>query len=124
MNSRREQVWVGLFVLVAKDPERAMHELGPYFHYVNNAYGRWLNEDRAATGFGDKALLEPMTLEAFRSSGILRILTPSQAIDMFNAMLSKMPVEHFMMMAPPGLAPAKFAEYAEVFAREVIPAFN
>jgi alkanesulfonate monooxygenase SsuD/methylene tetrahydromethanopterin reductase-like flavin-dependent oxidoreductase (luciferase family) len=114
----------GLFVLVAKDPEKAMHELAPYFHYVNNAYGRWLNEDRAATGFGDKALLKPMTLEAFKTSGILSILTPSQAIDMFNRMLSKAAVEHFMMMAPPGLPRSKFAEYAEVFAKEVIPAFH
>jgi alkanesulfonate monooxygenase SsuD/methylene tetrahydromethanopterin reductase-like flavin-dependent oxidoreductase (luciferase family) len=114
----------GLFVLVAKDPEKAMHDLAPYFHYVNNAYGQWLNEDRAATGFGDTALLQPMTLPAFKASGILKILTPPQAIEMFNKMVSRAPVEHFMMMLPPGLPPAKFAEYAEVFAKEVIPAFS
>jgi alkanesulfonate monooxygenase SsuD/methylene tetrahydromethanopterin reductase-like flavin-dependent oxidoreductase (luciferase family) len=113
----------GLFVLVAYDPEKAMHELAPYFHYVNNAYGEWLNEDRASTGFGHQTLLKPMTLEAFKTSGILRILTPSQAIDMFNKMLSQAPVEHFMMMMPPGLSPSRFAEYAEIFAKEVIPAF-
>jgi alkanesulfonate monooxygenase SsuD/methylene tetrahydromethanopterin reductase-like flavin-dependent oxidoreductase (luciferase family) len=114
----------GLFVVVAHDPEKALHELAPHFHYVNNAYGAWLNEDRASTGFGDAALLKPMTLEAFKASGTLRVLTPGQAIDMFNTMLTKTPVEHFMMMLPPGLAPAKFAPYAEVFAREVIPAFR
>jgi len=114
----------GLFVLVANDPEKAMHELAPYFHYVNNAYGQWLNEDRAATGFGDETLLKPMTLEAFKASGILSILTPSQAIQMFTEMLSKSPVEHFMMMLPPGFPPAKFTEYAQVFAKEVIPAFR
>jgi alkanesulfonate monooxygenase SsuD/methylene tetrahydromethanopterin reductase-like flavin-dependent oxidoreductase (luciferase family) len=114
----------GLFVVVAHDPEKAMHELAPHFHYVNNAYGVWLNEDRASTGMGDKALLKPMTLEAFKASGILKIVTPGQAIDMFNAMLAKAPVEHFMMMAPPGLPPARLAEYAEVFAKEVIPAFR
>jgi alkanesulfonate monooxygenase SsuD/methylene tetrahydromethanopterin reductase-like flavin-dependent oxidoreductase (luciferase family) len=114
----------GLFVVVAHDPEKAMYELAPYFHYVNNAYGQWLNEDRASTGFGDETLLAPMTLEAFKTSGILRILTPSQAIDMFNRMLAKAPVEHVMMMLPPGLAPAKFAKYAQVFAKEVIPAFQ
>jgi hypothetical protein len=43
---------------------------------------------------------------------------------MFNGMLAKAPVEHFMMMAPPGLPPARLAEYAEVFAKEVIPAFR
>jgi alkanesulfonate monooxygenase SsuD/methylene tetrahydromethanopterin reductase-like flavin-dependent oxidoreductase (luciferase family) len=114
----------GLFVVVAHDPEKAMQELAPYFHHVNNTYGQWLNEDRAATGFGDKALLKPMTLEAFKTSGILSILTPAQAIEMFNKMLQKAPVEHFMMMLPPGLPAAKFREYAQVFAQEVIPAFR
>ena len=101
-----------------------MHELAPYFHYVNNSYGKWLSEDQAATGLADGRLLEPMTLEAFKASGILRILTPGEAIEMLNRMLAKAPVEHFMMMLPPGLSPAKFAAYAEVFAKEVIPAFR
>jgi alkanesulfonate monooxygenase SsuD/methylene tetrahydromethanopterin reductase-like flavin-dependent oxidoreductase (luciferase family) len=114
----------GLFTVVAHDPEKALHELAPYFHHVNNTYGQWLNEDRAATGMGDKALLKPMTLEAFKASGILSILTPAQAIRLFTDMLAKAPVEHFMMMLPPGLPAAKFTEYAEVFAREVIPAFR
>lgn len=113
----------GLFVVVARDPERAMHELAPYYHQVNNTYGQWLAEDRAATGFADSALA-PMTLEAFEASGILRILTPGQAVDMLNRMLAKAPVEHFMMMKPPGLPVARLMEYADLFAREVIPAFR
>ncbi len=114
----------GLFVVVAHDPEQAMHELAPYFHYVNNSYAQWLNEDRAATGLGNEALLEPITLEAFKASNVLTILTPSKAIAMFNKMLSKAPVEHFMMMAPPGFPLSKFVKYAEVFAKEVIPALS
>lgn len=113
----------GLFVVVARDPERAMHELAPYYHHVSNTYGQWLSEDRAATGFADSALA-PMTLEAFKTSGILKVLTPGEAIDMFNRMRSKAPVEHFMMMKPPGLPVARLVEYADVFAREVIPAFR
>jgi alkanesulfonate monooxygenase SsuD/methylene tetrahydromethanopterin reductase-like flavin-dependent oxidoreductase (luciferase family) len=114
----------GLFVVVAHDPGKAMHELAPYFHYVNNAYGQWLSEDRDATGFGDTAQLKPMALEAFKASGILRILTPDQAIELFSKMRAKAPVEHFIMMLPPGLPPTKFTEYAQVFANEVIPAFR
>jgi alkanesulfonate monooxygenase SsuD/methylene tetrahydromethanopterin reductase-like flavin-dependent oxidoreductase (luciferase family) len=112
----------GLFVTVARDPEKAMEELGPYFHYVNNAYARWLKEDSLSTGFDDTQL-KPMALEAFKTSGILRILTPRAAIDMLNEMRAKAPVEHFMMMLPPGIAPSKFAPYAELFAQEVMPAF-
>ena len=112
----------GLFLAVAKDPERAMHELAPHYHYVNNSYGKWLNEDKASGVEGP--LLKPMTLEKFKTSGILQILTPSQAIDKFKAMQARMPIEHFMMMMPPGLPSTKFVEYAEVFAREVMPAFQ
>jgi hypothetical protein len=43
---------------------------------------------------------------------------------MFNNMRAKAPVEHVMMMLPPGMPPAKFTEYAQVFANEVIPAFQ
>jgi alkanesulfonate monooxygenase SsuD/methylene tetrahydromethanopterin reductase-like flavin-dependent oxidoreductase (luciferase family) len=114
----------GLFVVVAKDPEKALHELAPYYHHVSNSYGEWLNEDKASTGLADDVTLKPMTLEAFEASGILKIYTPAEAIAMFNRMLARIPVEHFMMMLPPGLAPERFAEYAEVFAQEVIPAFR
>lgn len=114
----------GLFTVVAHDPVKAMNELAPYYLHVNNTYGEWLNEDRAATGITAGGLLKPMTLAAFKASGILSILTPAQAIDMFHEMLAKAPVEHFMMMLPPGLPPAKFMQYAELFANEVMPAFR
>src|SRR3546814_1716229 len=114
----------GLFTVVANDPAKAMDELAPYYLHVNNTYGEWLNEDRAATGIGNDGLLKPMTLDAFKASGILSILTPAQAIDMFRKMLSKTPVEHFMMMFPPGLPTAQFMNYAELFANEVMPAFR
>jgi alkanesulfonate monooxygenase SsuD/methylene tetrahydromethanopterin reductase-like flavin-dependent oxidoreductase (luciferase family) len=114
----------GLFVAVADDPEQAMNELAPYFHHVNNTYGEWLDEDKDATGIDKSTTLEPMTLEEFKAKGILRVLTPDQAITMFNRMLAKTPVEHFMMMLPPGLPAGKFVKYAEVFANKVIPAFR
>jgi alkanesulfonate monooxygenase SsuD/methylene tetrahydromethanopterin reductase-like flavin-dependent oxidoreductase (luciferase family) len=113
----------GLFTVVAHDPDKALHELAPYFHHVNNSYGQWLNEDRAS-GLGDETVLKPMSLEQFKASGILRVLTPGQAIDMLKAMQARIPVEHFIMMLPPGIPPAKFAGYAELFAKEVIPAFR
>jgi len=113
----------GLFTLVAEDPAKAMDEVAPYYHYVNNTYGAWLNEDRAS-GVGDKALLKPMSLEEFKASGILNIMTPDAAVDWFKALQSRIPVEHFMMMLPAGMPPQKFVPYAEVFAKEVAPAFR
>src|SRR3546814_9351586 len=60
----------GLFTVVANDPAKAMDELAPYYLHVNNTYGEWLNEDRAATGIGNDGLLKPMTLDALKASGI------------------------------------------------------
>jgi alkanesulfonate monooxygenase SsuD/methylene tetrahydromethanopterin reductase-like flavin-dependent oxidoreductase (luciferase family) len=114
----------GLFNVVARDPQQAMEELAPYFHHANNSYGVWLNEDRESTGFAGTATLQPMSLEDFKTSGILNIMTPAEAINMFNDMLLKAPVEHFMLMYPPGMPADKFVPYAEVFANEVIPAFR
>lgn len=111
-----------MFLAVAKDPEKAMHELAPYYHHVNNTYGQWIGEDRAL-GL-DNPALKPMDLDAFKKSGILRILTPAEAIASFKAMQARVPVEHVMLMKPPGLPSARFVEYAELFANEVIPAFR
>lgn len=112
-----------LFVTVAEDPAAAMDELAPHFHYVNNSYGAWMAEDKAI-GL-DAASLAPMSLDAFKASGILQILKPGQAIDRFRAMKARMPaLEHLMLMVPPGLPAERFKPYAELFAREVIPAFR
>jgi alkanesulfonate monooxygenase SsuD/methylene tetrahydromethanopterin reductase-like flavin-dependent oxidoreductase (luciferase family) len=107
-----------LFLAVAHDPERAMNELAPCYHHVNNSYAEWFNEDQAVEG------LKRMSLEEFKASGILQIMTPDGAIAMLKAKQARMPLEHVMMMMPPGLPAARFVEYAQVFANEVIPAFQ
>ena len=107
-----------LFLVVAHDPERAMDELAPFYHHVNNSYAEWFNEDKSVEG------LKSMPLDAFKASGILQIMTPDSAIAMLKAKQERMPLEHVMMMMPPGLPAARFVEYAQVFAKEVIPAFQ
>jgi hypothetical protein len=64
-----------------------------------------------------------MSLDEFKQSGIFRIYTPAEAIALFRQMQAKGPVEHIMMTLPPGLPAARFQPYAELFAREVMPAF-
>lgn len=111
----------GLFYVVAHDKAAAMEELAPYYHHVNNTYGAWLNEDKAI-GIDDPAL-KPMSLDAFKASGILTITTPNEAVAYFQAMRARMPVNHFMMARPPGLPAERFHHYASLFAQEVAPAF-
>lgn len=68
--------------------------------------------------------LQPMDLDAFKSSGVLKIWTPNQAIGRFRAMRARIPVEHVPMMYPAGLPAARFIDYARLFAEEVMPAFG
>jgi alkanesulfonate monooxygenase SsuD/methylene tetrahydromethanopterin reductase-like flavin-dependent oxidoreductase (luciferase family) len=111
-------------LLVAQDPERAMHELAPYYHYVSNMYGVWLNEDHFDDRVQVAAAPKSMSLEEFKASGQLQVLTPGEAIDMFRTMRAKVPVEHVTIAVPPGVPLETYAPYAELFATEVIPAFR
>jgi alkanesulfonate monooxygenase SsuD/methylene tetrahydromethanopterin reductase-like flavin-dependent oxidoreductase (luciferase family) len=109
----------GLTMFVAEDPEAAMDELAPHFLHVNNSYSEWNAEDQGLGMHG----MQVKTLDEFKASGELQILTPEAAIAMFKGMQAKMPIEHFMMARPPGLPAPRFLHYAEVFAKQVMPAF-
>ena len=110
-----------LFLAVARDPDAAFDELVPYYVHVNNSYGEWNAEDNAL-GL-ESGGLAAMDVAAFRQSGILKIMTPSESIDHFRALRARVPIEHLMMMRPPGLPADRFRDYARLFADEVIPAF-
>lgn len=110
----------GLMTVVARDPEAAMEELAPCFHHVNNGYAEWANEDNA---LGTESF-KPMDLDAFKASGALQILKPEEAVAFFRGLAERMPLDHYMMMMPPGLPADRFVHYAQVFADEVLPAFR
>ena len=110
----------GVTTVVADDPERAMAELAPYYLHVNNSYGEWFAEDQV---HDDGHAMHAMSLEAFKESGILQILTPDKAIAMFKGLQEAMNLDHYMMSMPPGLPAERFVAYAETFASKVIPAF-
>lgn len=109
----------GLMTVVAHDPAAAIEELAPAFLHVNNSYGQWFDEDRALGMAG----FTPTDLDTFKASGVMEVLTPEQAIAKFKALQARMPIDHYMMMMPPGLPAERFRHYAEVFAQEVLPAF-
>ncbi|MEE4454779.1 LLM class flavin-dependent oxidoreductase [Novosphingobium resinovorum] len=120
------RIWLqGLMLVVAEDKAAALDELAPHFLHVNNGYGAWMAEDADKGAIGlDGPGLRPMTLDAFRASGILQILTPAEAVAHFRALQAQAPVEQFTMMMPPGLPAERFLAYAGLFAREVIPHFQ
>lgn len=108
-----------LTTIVATDPEAALEELAPHFLHANNSYGEWFAEDRALGMEG----MKPRTLAEYKASGELQVLTPDRAIALFRDMRARMPVEHVILSMPAGLSPDRFLHYAQVFAREVLPAF-
>lgn len=110
----------GMMTAVAHDPVKALDELAPYYLHVANSYAEWALEDKPQGANGKK----PMSLEEFKASGQLKVLTPEQAIAMFREMQERMPLDHYMMTYPPGFPRERFREYAELFAKEVIPAFS
>jgi len=109
----------GLMTVVATDVAAAIEELAPCFHHVNNSYAEYFNEDKA---MGVESFT-PMSLDTFKASGIMEILTPDAAIAKFRIMQAQMPLDHYMMMMPPGLPAERFQHYAGLFAKEVMPAF-
>jgi alkanesulfonate monooxygenase SsuD/methylene tetrahydromethanopterin reductase-like flavin-dependent oxidoreductase (luciferase family) len=108
-----------LTTVVAHDPEAAMNELAPHFHHVNNSYAEWNLEDN---GLGMEGM-KPMSLDEYKKSGSLQILTPDAAITHYKAMQERMPLDHVMMMMPPGLSAERFVYYAQTLADKVMPAF-
>jgi alkanesulfonate monooxygenase SsuD/methylene tetrahydromethanopterin reductase-like flavin-dependent oxidoreductase (luciferase family) len=114
----------GVFSLVAEDPEKAWAELGPYYLHVNNTYSVWLNEENQSSLLQIDTMPSRMTMEEFKTKGILQIWTPSEAIETFKKMREQSPMEHYMFSVPPGIPLAKFAPYAEVIANKVMPAFR
>lgn len=112
-------------LVVDHDPERTLDELAPYYHYVNNMYGVWLGEDRFDDGRIDlDSAPKSMSLAEFKASGLLQVLRPAEVIAFFKDMQAKGPLDHVILSVPPGLPMSRFARHAELFAKEVIPAFR
>src|SRR5579859_2875899 len=106
-----------MWFLVSDDPDQAFEETAPHYHYQINTYAKW----HAETNWD----VQPMDFETFKKSGAVKVLTPEAAIDFLRSRLDAAPtMESFCMAVPPGLPLPKFAKYAELFAKRVIPAFR
>lgn len=116
-DSARFDLASDMWLLVADDPDQAFEETAPHYYYQINTYAKW----HAETSWG----MQPMDFETFKKSGAVRVLTPEAAIDFLRGRQGAAPtMESFCMAVPPGLPLPKFAKYAELFAKRVIPAFR
>jgi alkanesulfonate monooxygenase SsuD/methylene tetrahydromethanopterin reductase-like flavin-dependent oxidoreductase (luciferase family) len=106
-----------MWVVVSEDPEATFEEVAPHFYYQINTYAKW----HAETDWG----VEPMDFEAFKKSGVVKVFTPGEAIEFLRSRRDAAPaMESYCMTVPPGFPLPKFAKYAELFAKKVIPAFR
>lgn len=110
----------GITTVVADDPEAAFEELAPCFHHVNNSYGEWFSE--GTTHSADHGF-QPRSLEDFKASGVLNVLTPDQTIAMLKDLQGRMPLEHYIFGMPAGLPADRFVHYAGIISSKIIPAF-
>jgi alkanesulfonate monooxygenase SsuD/methylene tetrahydromethanopterin reductase-like flavin-dependent oxidoreductase (luciferase family) len=105
-----------MWLLVSEDPEQTFEEVAPHAYYQINKYAEWsVDLDYS---------FPQMDFETFKTSGILKILTPDAAIAHIRSKVDAAPAEGFCMQTPAGFPLSKLAEHAELFANKVLPAFR
>jgi alkanesulfonate monooxygenase SsuD/methylene tetrahydromethanopterin reductase-like flavin-dependent oxidoreductase (luciferase family) len=105
-----------MWFLVSEDPDKTFHEVAPHAYYQINMYAEW----SADLDYS----FPKMDFDTFMRSGILKVLTPEQAIDHVRSKVEATPAEGFCMQAPAGFPLSKLAEHVELFATKVLPAFR
>ena len=102
-----------MWTYVADDIDKAWEEIAPHAFYYSDTYARW----QEGTAWG----LKKLKMEEFRQAGIMKVLSPEEAIPHFRARLAAAPMENFALKLPCGMSSAKFKPYAETFAKKVLP---
>lgn len=103
-------------IALAEDPDKGWEQMGPFFLHETNAYGTWQAQDGVASPYRSMA-----DLDALRTSGRYRILTP----DEFVAEQKAAPFA-FAQFHPlcGGMPPELAWSSLRLFEREVLPAFS
>jgi alkanesulfonate monooxygenase SsuD/methylene tetrahydromethanopterin reductase-like flavin-dependent oxidoreductase (luciferase family) len=106
-----------MWFLVSEDPEKTMHEVAPHAFYQINTYAQWQEG-------AEWSVFTEMSLDEFKKAGVMKVLTPDEAIAYIRSRRELAPIEAFCMQAPSGFPLKALAQHAELFARKVMPAFR
>jgi alkanesulfonate monooxygenase SsuD/methylene tetrahydromethanopterin reductase-like flavin-dependent oxidoreductase (luciferase family) len=102
-------------VALAKDPDQGWDEMAPFFLHETNAYGVWQAQDDIASPYHLVA-----DVDALRTTGQYRVLTPEQLIEELQA--AAFPYASFHPLC--GGMPIELAwSSLRLFENEVLPAF-
>jgi alkanesulfonate monooxygenase SsuD/methylene tetrahydromethanopterin reductase-like flavin-dependent oxidoreductase (luciferase family) len=103
-------------VALAEDPNKAWHEIGPYFLHEMNAYGAW-----AATNDGGSPYRSVASIDELRQTGAYAILTPDQYIAELKA--ASFPFAFFHPLCG-GIPPELAWSSLRLFQTRVMPTFD
>jgi alkanesulfonate monooxygenase SsuD/methylene tetrahydromethanopterin reductase-like flavin-dependent oxidoreductase (luciferase family) len=107
------------YLIVSHDPERTFNLLAPHVIYWANSYSSWFE------GSDTQVWSRIDDIEGLRTSGLLNVFTPQNAIAALKKMEAEMPLELFsFLLAPPGVPAKDNFKSLELFAKEVMPAFR
>lgn len=116
----RDDIWL----MVSEDPEKTLDEVAPHMYYQHNSYAKWWAAEGTSYAGTVSAQDDKLDLESFKKSGVLKILTPHEAIAHIRTRRELGPFESYCMQVPPGFPVKKLAESAQLFANKVMPAFR
>lgn len=106
-----------MWMMVSEDPEKTINDMAPHAYYQINTYAEWQEGT-------DWAVMSEMSLDEFKKSGPIRVMTPEECVTYIKSRQEQAPIEAFCMQVPSGFPLDKMAEHAELFAKKVIPAFR
>ncbi|MDA0822850.1 MAG: LLM class flavin-dependent oxidoreductase [Proteobacteria bacterium] len=107
------------WLIVSNDPKKTFSQVAPYIIYQLQMYNVWLQEA------GQTPFPEANNEQQLRESGMLQVLTPSEAVDAIGTYVEQTGIErYYTWTVPPGMPAAQMNEYLELFASEVMPKFR
>jgi alkanesulfonate monooxygenase SsuD/methylene tetrahydromethanopterin reductase-like flavin-dependent oxidoreductase (luciferase family) len=106
-----------MWMMVSEDPEKTINDMAPHAYYQINTYAKWQEG-------AEWSVYTEMSLDEFKKAGVMKVLTPDEAIGYIKSRQDAAPIEAFCMQAPTGFPLKLLAEHAELFAKKVMPAFR
>ena len=107
------------WLIVSQEPDKTFARVAPHIMYQLQLYNLWLGEA------GQAQFPTVDDEDALRSSGMLQVLSPQQAVDAIGAYVETTGIErYYTWTVPPGMPAAEMNEYLGLFASEVMPHFR
>ena len=107
------------WLIVSNEPDKTLDMVAPYIIYQLEMYNVWLS------AAGQQAFPTARTKDELKASGMVSVVTPSQAVDEIGAYVEATGIErYYTWTVPPGLPAAAMNPHLALFASDVMPAFQ